>query len=147
MKDPASVSFGVLALLLSVAGRVFFIAILSPGDATFALITAAVLSRAAILIPAFFLSPLEGSSLGRSFRPNNETLATGSALAAVLALLFAGPVGGLAAIMAAVAAAGAMTGLAKKRIGGYNGDICGANPTAGRMGRVGGFGFGGGQIG
>lgn len=126
MKDPTSGSFGVLALLLGLAGRIFFVAWLPPSEAVTALIVAAILSRTAMVAPAFFLTPVGEGKLGKSFRPNNETFATGSALGAVLALLFAGPVGGLGAIMAAIAAAGAMIVLAKRKIGGFNGDICGA---------------------
>ena len=126
MKDPTSGSFGVLALVLSLSGRIFFVAWLPPGDAVRALIVAAILSRAAMVAPAFFLEPVGNGELGKSLRPSNETLATGSVLGAVLALLFAGPVGGLGAIMATIAAAGAMVTLAKKKIGGFNGDICGA---------------------
>ena len=125
MKDPTSGSYGVVALILVLSARVFFLAYLATGEAVFAIIIAAVLSRSAMAIPPFFLMPV-GGKLGESFRPKSEHFASCLSVAVLIALLFGGVISGLGATMAAFAVAGVITCVAKLKLGGFNGDICGA---------------------
>jgi len=94
MKDPTSGSYGVLALILVLSARIFFLASLPAVDAVSAILVAAVLSRAAMIVPPFFLKPV-GGKLGRNLEPKSEHFSTCLSLAILFALLFGDVVSGL----------------------------------------------------
>ncbi len=127
MRDSRSGSFGVLAIVFSVALRAALVAALAtPAAVAAALVAAEAVSRAAPPLAMRFTGPARADGLGAGA----GTVTAGAALAAlglgaVLAVASTG-LGGVAATAAAVAAAALLAALAQARIGGYTGDVLGA---------------------
>ena len=99
--------------------------------AVVAIVAAAALSRTLSLLPLVLLAPARADGAGHAAaRPQGRPLLLAAILAALLgfAPMLAGLGFGhlLAAILAAAAAAFAMTGLAFRAIGGQTGDVAGA---------------------
>jgi adenosylcobinamide-GDP ribazoletransferase len=59
-------------------------------------------------------------------RPEDGGAITGGLLGAALTLLFLSPLAGIAAVGAAAGAGAALAALARRRLGGYTGDVLGA---------------------
>ena len=118
MRDSRIGSFGALALMLSLALRGAALATTPRPIA--AMMTAAVLGRAAMLIP-LLQSPARVDGLAADLSQTSRgTLVAGLLLAAPLAGEFS------AAALAAGAAALGMALLARRQVGGYTGDVLGA---------------------
>ncbi len=122
MRDSRIGSYGALALMLSLALRVTALAsIAQPKGGAFALIAAGILGRGAMLLPLWHLHPARTSGLAAPLAAMTPAAAcAGLALAAAPALL--APV----TLVGTLAAAGIMTWLARRQIGGYSGDVLGA---------------------
>lgn len=129
MRDSRLGTYGGAALALALMGRVTLIAALADRldvwAAVGAVIATAALARPLAFLPTLLLDPARAEGLGRSARPDLRMVAIGLAIAAAIALVFAG-LGGLVALAVAAAAAGALSALARRQIGGYTGDVCGA---------------------
>ncbi len=128
MKDTQTGSFGVLALVFSIALKVAILAGFSDvGAASAALIAGASASRAALPLIAHRLKPARKSGLAVSAgSPDDASLYAALALGGALTLLFLGPVGGFIALVAALAAGFGVMELSRRLIGGYTGDVLGA---------------------
>jgi adenosylcobinamide-GDP ribazoletransferase len=127
MHDSRNGTFGVLALVFSVALRAAALAAIAGAAAKIgALVAAAALSRALIPVAMRRLPPARPDGLAAlAGRPGADCALTAFALGA----LFAGLGLGLAAIPAIACAALVGLGvaeLARRRLGGYTGDVLGA---------------------
>ena len=77
------------------------------------------------------LKPVRKSGLGaRAGSPDREGWIKAWLLGALIGFLLLGPWGGLMALMAGVAAAGFAAWLCHRQIGGYTGDVLGAQQQA-----------------
>ena len=125
MRDSRIGSYGVLALVLSLALR--GAALIALSDHLFAaLLASAALSRAAIAYVMDTLPPARRDGLSRATgTPGPGAVQTALAVAALAALLLAGWAGLLALTFAAVATV-LVANLALAKIGGQTGDILGA---------------------
>ncbi len=131
MRDSRVGSYGVLALVFSVAVRASALAALTqPAAAVAALVAAGALSRAGLAGLARLLPPARTDGLAAAQgRPGLPTVALALMLGAVVAV----PALGAAALAAAMAAAGAVwliAALARRQIGGHTGDVFGAAQQA-----------------
>ncbi|MGF7175145.1 adenosylcobinamide-GDP ribazoletransferase [Azospirillum doebereinerae] len=132
MRDSRVGSYGVLALVFSVAIRASALAALTgPGAAVAALVAAGALSRAGLAVVARCLPPARNDGLAAAQgRPGVGTvaLALGLGLALALpALWIAGPwTMAVCAVAAAAGAAWLVARLAIRQIGGHTGDVFGA---------------------
>lgn len=134
MRDSRIGAYGGVALVLALALRIGALATLLDRTglaAATALVLAAVLSRVAALAPMVMLPPARPGGLSAAVgTPSRGTLATALASGLALALLalpLGLPVRGVAAmIVLAAFGALALTGIARKRIGGQTGDVIGA---------------------
>ena len=118
---------GMLALILGVGLRAAVIAGLpGPGTAALALISAGAASRAALPLAMTRLTALRRDGMAAIGRPEDRGATTGGLLGAALTLLFLSPLAGIAALGAAAGAAAALAVLARRRLGGYTGDVLGA---------------------
>ena len=131
MRDSRLGSFGALALILSVTLRAASLAMLPGWVALAALIGAHSFSRAVLGIVLERLQPARADGLGASAGTPSRSdamlaLAVGAGIAVLAGLLFAG----IGASLFALAVAGivALGGLevARRRFGGYTGDVLGA---------------------
>lgn len=126
MRDSRIGSYGALALILAVGIRVFALT----GLPAMALVAVGALSRGAIAVPLLLLGPareggLGGLVLGAGVR---RWLCLGIGIAVAMVVLPTGQAG--AGVMAAIAAAMAVSGLARRQIGGFTGDVLGACAVA-----------------
>jgi adenosylcobinamide-GDP ribazoletransferase len=128
MRDSRIGAFGALALMLALAARGASLAALAaPGAVAAGLVAAGALGRGAIVVVPLMLAParsdglapgLAGRAVGRA--------AAGIGLGFVVALALLPIRAALGATLAAGAVALAMAWLARRRIGGYTGDVLGA---------------------
>jgi len=132
MRDSRVGSYGVLALVFSVAIRASALAALTqPGTALAALVGAGALSRAGLALVARLLPPARSDGLAAAQgRPGAGTSALALAFGLALglpALWIAGPwsMGGCA-VAAAAGAVWLVGRLAMRQIGGHTGDVFGA---------------------
>jgi adenosylcobinamide-GDP ribazoletransferase len=128
MRDSRIGSFGVLALVLSLAIRASAtIALADRARVAAALIVAAALGRAAMAGIPLLLPPARPDGLGAAVRrPSWAGTATALALAGVTAFLLLPPAPAALAGVAAVVACCGLGLLARAQIGGYTGDVLGA---------------------
>lgn len=128
MRDSRSGVFGVLALIFSVALRAAAIAAISdPGAVLAALLAAAALSRG--LLPGMMrVLPLAstGGPAAAAGRPKIGAAWLAALFGGLIAVVLLGVAAGGGAIVFAVAAVAATAALARRQIGGYNGDTLGA---------------------
>ncbi len=130
MRDSRTGTYGALALVLATGLKAAALAALAERDAGLAvcaLVAVHAAGRATIIGAAAALEPADEAGLGRAAgRPDRAAwigaLALGGALAAVLLPLGAA----LAAAAGALAGAAAVAELARRRLGGYTGDVLGA---------------------
>jgi adenosylcobinamide-GDP ribazoletransferase len=128
MRDSRVGSFGVLALVLSVAARAAAItSIAAPGKVAIALIGSGVLARGAMLVPIILLAPARTDGLGAGLRTTGMVRAlVGLILSATIALLLLPSAVAPGAVATTVLAAVCLSALAWRQIGGYTGDVLGA---------------------
>lgn len=134
LRDPRLGTFGVaslvLSLLLRIAALAFFHDATVPGSPSWPLVLAAAAvgatSRAAMVLPLAGLPPARPDGLGRHVGAGVDLRHAAAALA--VAAVVAWLTGGRALVHLAVALLGAaLVGrLARRRLGGVTGDVCGA---------------------
>lgn len=126
MRDSQIGSYGVLALILAMLLQWSALVHLAQGPGFFwALILAGSASRAALLLPMAGLPHARHDGLShRTGRPPRGAMAAAAAWAVLFAAMLGGP--GLWAGVFAIAAAFALTALARHKIGGQTGDVLGA---------------------
>lgn len=135
MRDSRLGTYGVLTLVLGLALRVGALAAVAQAApsptaraaaAAAALVASQALSRAVVPALALYLDPARTDGLGATLpRPDGMRLVTALALGAALAGLALGRAA-LPAMAAAILAALALAGLARRQIGGQTGDVLGA---------------------
>jgi len=133
LKDPRHGTYGVAALASSIVLRVVAVAALAPATAFAGLVAAHTMGRAAAIV-TMLVAPVAGEAgLGAGHAREVRTLpvlvgAVAGIAVTVAATTWAGmPVWTVAAFVAvAAAAAGAVTALAVRKVGGINGDVLGA---------------------
>lgn len=141
MRDSRIGSYGALALFLAVALRIGGLATLLDRTGIVAatgLVLAAALSRVAALAPMVLLPPARHDGLAAAAgRPAGKSYGTAAALGFLLclgALPLGLTLGGVIAMIALSAVASlAVTGLARRRLGGQTGDIIGACQQAAEL--------------
>ncbi len=126
MRDSALGAFGVLALIAWALLMLSALAPLPVHHALAALIAAAALARWAALLHAVATPPARPEGLGATFQPSRAALATATVTALAATGLAAGPLPGLAALAAALAAAALSILTARRTLGGRTGDTLGA---------------------
>ena len=131
MAEPGAGAFGVAVAVVVVLLRWAALASTRPSPLLLAALWSAsrtVMAVAATVLP--YARPEGG--LATAFRGGGwtGTAAAGGALAIVLAVAWR-PLAGLVALAAAVAAATAVLGLARRRLGGFTGDVLGAAGVVG----------------
>ncbi|MBT7944340.1 MAG: adenosylcobinamide-GDP ribazoletransferase, partial [Alphaproteobacteria bacterium] len=132
MRDSRIGAFGVLAVVFSVGIRAAVLGgVPGPGLAAVALVAAAALSRGLIPVTMHLLKPARRSGLGlRAGTPDQDGWTKAWLLGALIGFLLLGPWGGLLALVCGVAAAGFVAWLCHHQIGGYTGDVLGAQQQA-----------------
>jgi adenosylcobinamide-GDP ribazoletransferase len=135
MRDSRIGSFGVLALIFSVGLRAAALAALPDTHiAAGALIAAHGLSRG--LLPALMLAldPARSDGLAAfAGKPAPPSTGIAAAIGLVVALLALGVGRGLVAVVLATLAVVALASLARRRLGGYTGDVLGAAQQVGEI--------------
>ncbi|HTZ79175.1 MAG TPA: adenosylcobinamide-GDP ribazoletransferase [Stellaceae bacterium] len=135
MRDSRIGTFGVLALVLDIGLRAAALAALP--DTRFAagaLISAHALSRG--LLPAIMVSldPARSDGLGvEAGRPSPAVAGIAGAIGLVVALVALHAGRGLVAVLLAALAMAALALLARRRLGGYTGDVLGAAQQVGEI--------------
>ena len=132
MRDSRIGTFGVLALIFTIGIKAALLAgFLGPGLAWAALIAAAALSRAVLPAIMHRLAPARADGLGHGAgQPDGLTALTALGLGAATAFVCLGPAAGATAVLMAACAAGIVGWLARRRLGGYTGDVLGAAQQA-----------------
>ena len=128
MRDHHIGAYGVLALTLGLIGRTMALAALAdPGLVMAALAVAGAASRAAIP-PVMLRLPVARSDglASRAGKPGQRDVIIGGGLTLAIAFAALGFTAALAALAFGALAGFAMADLARRRIGGYSGDILGA---------------------
>jgi len=127
MRDSRAGGYGVLALIFSVGLRVSALAALAePLAVIIAMATAGALSRAAMPAVMRALAPASATGLtAAAGKPDRLDVFLAFGIAAFLALAGLGPAPALAASGAAFIAAWGVAALARRRLGGYTGDVLG----------------------
>ncbi|WP_299618354.1 adenosylcobinamide-GDP ribazoletransferase [Pelagibius sp.] len=136
MRDSRIGSYGVLALIFSVALRSASLAALgeTPSLAAAALIAAQSLSRGGLAAIMALLPLARPEGLAAQVgRPGGGNALTAILLAGVLALLLLDWVAALWALLACLLIQSAVTVLARRQIGGYTGDVLGAAQQLGEI--------------
>ena len=128
MRDSRLGSFGALALIMALALRVGALSTLAePGTVVLALMASQGLSRATLPWAMALATPASTHGLAAALtRPDRAELLVLSLTALALAVLLLGWTAGLSALLAGSLGALLILGLALKQIGGYNGDVLGA---------------------
>lgn len=134
MRDSATGSYGVLALILVVAIKTVAIAeIGAMGVLLAALVALGAASRFAMLVALAITPPARADGLGKDAgTPGTWRIAVGLALT----LLAAAPLGvaGIGAVIGTLAAAAVPAAIAWRQIGGQTGDVLGAVQQIGELG-------------
>ncbi len=128
MRDSQAGNFALVALLLLFAARIGALAaIAAPGAVIAALVTAAVVSRTAMVVVMYFLPSAREDGLGADAgRPGGDITLAAIGVAAVIALVNVGFLNGLYSLAGAAVGAGAVAMVARRRLGGQTGDVLGA---------------------
>lgn len=132
MHDSHIGSFGVLALVLSVAARGTAIAAIAvPNKVALALIGAGTLARGAMLVQIVLLAPARTDGLGAGLRTATKARTLiGLVLSAAVPFLLLPPFVAAGATGAAMVSALCLSVLAWRQIGGYTGDVLGTTEVA-----------------
>lgn len=128
MRDSRIGGYGVLAMIFSVGLRATALAALAdPLAVVLAMAAAGAISRAAMPVVMLALPSASTTGMGAAAgKPAAIDMLFGIGLAALLALTLLGPRGALATLAAATIATLAIATLARRRLGGYTGDVLGA---------------------
>jgi adenosylcobinamide-GDP ribazoletransferase len=128
MRDSRTGGFGVLAMVFSVTLRAAALAtIAEPLAVMLAMGATAALSRAAMPVVMHALPPASESGLAATAgRPATMDVLAGVGGAGLLLFFFLGPLALLGAGILAALAVWGMAALARRRLGGYTGDVLGA---------------------
>lgn len=128
MRDSRSGAFGVLALIFSVGLRVAALAALPDTRvAAAALLAAHAASRGLLPSLMLWLDPARADGLGADAgRPSAATATIAALIALIIAIVALDFGRGLVAIALAALAAAGLALIARRRIGGYTGDVLGA---------------------
>lgn len=135
MRDPRLGSYGVTAIAVTLIVAVAAIASMSTARALAALVIAGAVSRLATLYVIAFVPYVRASGLGVAVWDANHRvgdLVIGSALAAIVCLLDWRRA--LVAVVVAALITISLAALAKRRLGGATGDICGAAAELSQLG-------------
>ncbi len=132
MRDSRTGTFGVLALIFSIALKAAILAgFLGPGLAAAAMVTAAAVSRGAVPMVMLGLKPARADGLGRDAgRPDAVTVYQALGLSIVAAFVLMNWQPAVLALLMAICAVGMVGWLAHRRLGGYTGDVLGAAQQA-----------------
>jgi adenosylcobinamide-GDP ribazoletransferase len=132
MRDSRIGSYGALALVLSVLIRVGAIAApADPGRVIAGLIVAGMLGRVGMSVMLALLRPARDDGMGAAMGVAQPWgVAAGSGLASIGCLLMLTATMALVVITAAFCVAAAVAWLARRRVGGYTGDVLGACEVA-----------------
>jgi adenosylcobinamide-GDP ribazoletransferase len=135
MRDSRQGTYGILALILSIALRAVAIAsIPGPIESGLALIAAHAASRAFLPPAMLWLSPARADGLGATAgRPTPRIAAIAVAIGAFVAIGMLGPLRGIVALALSGMAVAATAALARRQIGGYTGDVLGAFQQIGEI--------------
>ena len=135
MRDSRHGTFGVLALVFSIALRAAALAAIGePIHTGLALVAAHAASRGALPPLMRLLAPARTDGLGAAAgRPSRAVAIAAPAIGAAIALATLGPVLGAAGLVLAGAAVALMALLARRQIGGYTGDVLGAFQQIGEV--------------
>ena len=127
MRDSRHGTFGILALVLSIAMRaVALTALGDPLHAGLALIAAHAVSRGALPPLMRLLPPARPDGLGATAgQPSRAAAFASVIIAGVIALAVLGPRTGAVALVLTAAALALAAVLARRQIGGYTGDVLG----------------------
>ena len=127
MRDSRIGAHGALALMLAVLLRVASVASLAPDRGALALLAASVLSRGAMLPVPLFCRPARPDGLGASLADvATARIGIGIALAGMFGFAF----GGVGAVVAAGLVSIVGLVVARRRLGGFTGDLLGAVAVA-----------------
>jgi len=135
MRDSRTGTFGVLALVFSVGLRVAALAALPDTRiAVSALLAAHTVSRGLLPTLMLWLDPARADGLGAEAGRPSPPAATAAALIALLvALIMLGFGNAIRAMVLAGVAMAVLALIARRRIGGYTGDVLGAAQQAGEI--------------
>ncbi len=128
MRDSRIGTFGAAALVLSLGLRGgALVALGAPGRVWPALVAAGALGRGAILVLIAALTPARPEGLAAALgRPSRGALAAGGGLAVLVALAMLPVMRATMAVAVAALAALLLAAIARRRFGGYTGDVLGA---------------------
>ncbi len=128
MRDSKIGGYGVLALIFSVGLRASALAaIADPLAVVLAMTAVGAMSRAAMPVVMLALPRASSTGLGSAAgKPAVVDTAFGIGLSGLLAVLLLEPAGAVAILLAAFISTFAVAALARRRLGGYTGDILGA---------------------
>lgn len=128
MRDSRTGVFGTLALIFSLGLRAAAVTEIGrSGEVVAALAAAAAASRGLMPLVTLWLDPARPDGLGAMLgTPRQEAVATAAAIGALAALLLLGPGTGIAALVLGLAALFGVATLARRKLGGYTGDVLGA---------------------
>jgi adenosylcobinamide-GDP ribazoletransferase len=135
MKDSAIGSFGALALIVTVMLRASLLAELQQSSAVLmAAIASHAVSRALLPLTMRLLPPAgPGGIAAAAGTPSAAVCVVALGLALVILMVALPHDGAVAALLTALAAAGAFAWLAQRQIGGYSGDVLGATQQLGEI--------------
>ncbi len=135
MSDSRSGAYGVLALIFSVALRAAALAgIGSAGRVAAALVAGHAAARGGLPLVLRALEPARPNGLGAMAGRPEAPIAWGAAgLGALISLVALGFLAGVAALVIGAGAMVLASGLARRQIGGYTGDVLGAIEQAGEI--------------
>ncbi len=135
MRDSRIGSFGVLALIFSIGLRAAALAALPDTHiAAGALIAAHAFSRGLLPAVMLILDPARTDGLAAfAGKPTPPMAGVAAAIGLVLALLALGLGRGVVAVVLAALAVIALASLARRRLGGYTGDVLGAAQQVGEI--------------
>ncbi len=127
MRDSRIGTYGVIAIVFSVALRAGALASLPTATAGLALVACGAVSRAPLPAVARWLPPARTDGLAAGAgRPAVGEVAAAALLAVAMAVAALGPRGALTALVLAAASGIALAWLAKRQLGGHTGDVLGA---------------------
>jgi adenosylcobinamide-GDP ribazoletransferase len=135
LRDSHHGTYGILAIAFSVLLRAAAVAeIGDPLNAALALVAAHAASRGLIPAAMRLLPPARADGLGAAAgTPPRAVAGIAGGIAVAILLVGLGPSTGLVALAAAAAAVFAAVRLARRRIGGYTGDVLGAFEQIGEI--------------
>ena len=127
MRDSRIGTFGALALGLVTASRIAAIAALATADLVPALVTAATLSRLAMVWLMAALPPARVDGLAAAAgRPDRRVVMLASGVGVAIAAVVAGPLAAASQVLVAAALAALLARWFQQRLGGHTGDTLGA---------------------